>query len=185
MVGDNPNPVLMVLYCLKKDIEMLTQEQLKEFLSYDPDTGIFTWLKAACNSVRVGSVAGCLDTYGYIRIKRARKQYGAHRLAFLYMTGEFPVDQVDHINGVRNDNRWLNLRQATGSQNMSNQGKPITNTSGFKGVFWNKSAKKWLAQIGHMNRVIYLGLFTTPEAAHQAYIAAAEKFHGNFANVGK
>ena len=163
---------------------MLTQEQLKELLSYDADTGIFVRLKSS-GGQGIGSIAGGISPKGYIRIQMARKQYGAHRLAFLYMTGEFPVDQVDHINGVKDDNRWLNLRQATGSQNMSNQGRPITNTSGFKGVSWKKRDKKWKAQIMHMNRAIYLGYFTTPEAAHQAYVEAAEKLHGNFANIGK
>ena len=162
---------------------MLTQEQLKECLNYDPDTGIFVWLKSV-GTVRVGSVAGTLAK-GYIKIGLAGKLYRAHRLVFLYVTGEFPTEQVDHINCVRNDNRWGNLRQATRNQNMHNQGKQITNTSGFKGVYRIKNNKKWRAQIWYMNRQIYLGSFTTPEAAHQAYIAAAEKLHGNFANIGK
>ena len=161
---------------------MLTQSELKEFLSYDPEIGIFTWLKAIGKRVRVGSVAG---TYrkGYIRIGLARKQYSAHRLAFLFMTGLFPPEEVDHINGIKADNRRLNLRQATRNQNMCNQSKRSDNTSGFKGIGWDKVAKKWEASIKHMNQHIYLGLFTTPEAAHQAYIAAAEKLHGNFANL--
>ena len=161
---------------------MLTQEQLKELLSYDPETGIFTWLKAVSKSVRVGSIAGSFDKKGYIRIGLLRRRYSAHRLAFLYMTGSFPPNDTDHINGVRNDNRWINLRQATNSENQRNQGKPITNTSGYKGVSWNKRAKKWLAKIKHMNHDIHLGYFDSPEAAHQAYIEAAEKLHGDFAN---
>ena len=161
---------------------MITQSELKECLHYDPDTGIFVRLKSGTNRVRVGSVAGCLDNCGYIPIELAGKQYYAHRLAFLFMTGSFPPKYTDHINGVKNDNRWLNLRQATRSQNQHNQGKNSKNTSGFKGICWHKNAKKWHAQITHMNRKIHIGYFTTPEAAHQAYIEAAEKLHGDFAN---
>ena len=163
---------------------MITQEQIKELLSYDPDTGIFVWLKSVSKRVRVGSVAGYLHNSGYIKIGLARKLYSAHRLAFLYMVGYFPLEYTDHINRVKDDNRWSNLREATNSQNQCNTGKPITNTSGFKGVRWDNNAKKWRANIRHMNRQIHLGSFTTPEAAHQAYVAAAKKLHGDFANIG-
>ena len=163
---------------------MITQDQIKECLSYDPETGIFTWLKSTNNRVRIGQRAGFIRSDGYRRIMVNRKRYFAHRITFLFMTGSFPSDEIDHVNGRRDDNRWANLREANRYQNMRNSGKPVTNTSGFKGVVWNKGAKKWLAQIGHMNRKIHLGLFETAESAHKAYIAACVKLHGEYANCG-
>ena len=162
---------------------MITQELLKEFLHYDPETGIFTWLKTVSRSC-IGQIAGTIVPKGYRRIGLNKKPYAAHRLAFFYMIGSFPPDQIDHINGIKDDNRWVNLREATCYQNMHNQGKQIINKSGYKGVFWHKRDKKWHAKINHMNRKIYLGGFDTPEIAHKAYIAAATKLHREFANFG-
>ena len=163
---------------------MLTQEQLKESLQYIPDTGIFTRLKTY-HKTRSGSVAGCLHSSGYCYIRVKGKKYRAHRLAFLYMTGSFPPDDTDHINGVKDDNRWVNLREATHSQNMCNSGKHKDNKSGFKGVVWHKHNKKWYAKIKHMSGNISLGYFESPESAHQAYIEAALRLHGEFANFGE
>ena len=164
---------------------MLTQNLLKECLHYDPETGIFVWLKSANKRVHIGSIAGTINHDGYRRIKLQGKIYSAHRLAFLYMNGSFPPEETDHINGVRDDNRFSNLRLATSSENMCNRGKQVDNTSGFKGVIWNKRDKKWRAQIMQMNRRVYLGHFDSPEAAHQAYVEAAKRLHGDFANFGK
>ena len=134
---------------------MLTIEQLKEVLDYNPDTGLFTWIKST-QQTKAGSVAGNKTNQGYIRISVKRKRYLAHRLAYLYMTGHFPENFIDHINHIRHDNRWTNLRDATSSQNQANQVNPKNNTSGYKGVSWHKSTKKWLAKIGYMNKDIYI-----------------------------
>lgn len=98
---------------------MLTQEELKQKLIYDPETGIFTWIPRP-RSFRRNYVAGGQMLNGYITIG-VGKPYLAHRLAFLYMTGQFPTNQVDHINRIRNDNRWCNLRDATSSENSFNK----------------------------------------------------------------
>lgn len=157
----------------------LTQARLKELLHYDPETGIFTWLVIANNNkALVGTVAGSLNKPGYMMIGVDRKRYLAHRLAFLYMTGEWPSEQVDHINGERTDNRWCNLRAATEGENKHNiGGPPRTNTSGYLGVSWDKSRGKWRAHIYLRNVQHHLGRFTTPEAAHAAYLAAKDKLH--------
>ncbi|MCK9994454.1 MAG: hypothetical protein Dbin4_02974, partial [Alphaproteobacteria bacterium] len=98
----------------------LTQSRLKELLHYDPDTGVFTRRVQTSSNARVGDVAGCLHPEGYRHIQIDGKRYAAHRLAWLYMTGEWPTNQLDHLNGVRDDNRWGNLREATHGQNQQN-----------------------------------------------------------------
>src|SRR5215813_12141516 len=104
---------------------MLTHERLKELLSYDPKTGLFIW-----NSR--GAVAGTTDQEGYIQIHLDGKKYRAHRLAYLYMTGEMPTQILDHINRVRSDNRWGNLRPVTDRFNYYNCSDYSNNKSGVK-----------------------------------------------------
>lgn len=165
-----------------KDQYDLTCERLREILSYDPDTGIFTW-KVAVSKVKAGAVAGCNDGQGYLRIKIDGRNYKSHRLAWLYMTGEWPKEQVDHVNGSRGDNRFENLREAAHAENLWNSGKRVDNTSGFKGVFFDTQARKWRALIGIKGKQKSLGRFTSPEAAHAAYVAAAKKYFGEFARA--
>ena len=112
---------------------MVTQERLKELLHYCPDTGAFTWIKAR-RGVSLWRDAGCTMTEGYRSISVDSKPYGSHRLAFLYMTGKFPEDQIDHVNQVRDDNRWKNLRPVTHQENHRNGGIGKGNTSGFVGT---------------------------------------------------
>jgi len=161
---------------------MITQEILKEYLHYDPDTGFFTWLKSAGKRVKAGMVAGALTSDGYIQIKLLGRVYKAHRLAWFYIAGEWPKEYIDHINGVKNDNRISNIRQATQAENMKNTVVPKTNKSGFKGVCWDKAKNKWLAQLKLYGKTKYLGLFEKPEDASLAYQNAARKYHGEFFN---
>jgi hypothetical protein len=139
----------------------LTQERLKELLHYNPDTGDFTWIVTKGGVLR-GSVAGSKDNYGYLIIRVDVQRYKAHRLAFLYMENKFPLDQVDHINRIRDDNRWINLRNATGSENQQNK---VSNTD-FIGVSFQSSIDKWVAnstQKGGKRK--HLGVFKTHLAA--------------------
>ena len=163
---------------------MITQCELKEVLDYNPDTGVFTWKNTVSNRAVIGSVAGNKDNHGYICIKINRKPYQLHRLAYLYMTGNFPENLIDHINHIKDDNRWTNLRDATYSQNMSNIVKYKTNTSGYKGVGWSKTAKKWRAQISYMHKDIYIGSYNTPQEASEAYKKKAIELFGEFACTG-
>jgi hypothetical protein len=159
---------------------MITQAELKEVLEYNPDTGVFIRVKSNSPSVKVGDVAGTYDYKGYIAIKINYKLYKAHRLAWLYMRGKFPEKCIDHINHIKDDNRWTNLREATNSQNNSNRVKQKNNKSGYKGVIWKKKNKKWQATITYMNKIIYLGLYTTPEEASEAYKKKAIELFGEF-----
>lgn len=158
----------------------LTAAQLRELLHYDPSTGIFTWRVAPANNTPAGSVAGA-DCDGYRLIRVAGGRYRAHRLAWLYMTGEWPSCQVDHRDTDRSNNRWGNLRLATTSQNKANMGKRADNTSGFKGVRWYPPTKRWVAAIGFQGTRKTIGYFATPEAAHAAYCAEASRLFGEFA----
>jgi hypothetical protein len=105
----------------------LTQARLKELLHYDPESGAITWASRPSSRVKVGMLAGKVHpTQGYRQVRADKSLYYAHRLAWLYMTGEWPAADVDHINHVRDDNRWSNLRGATRSQNITSRCSQIT-----------------------------------------------------------
>jgi len=159
---------------------MLTQERLKELLSYDPESGIFIRKTRSANCVNVGDVAGSVSTKGYIIISIENRYYKAHRLAWLYINGSMPINSIDHINCNKTDNRILNLRHATNAENIRNQGLRSTNKSGFIGVSFSKHAKKWQAQIKVNNKNRKLGYFSTPEEASEAYQCAAKQHHEEF-----
>jgi HNH endonuclease/AP2 domain len=161
---------------------MLTAERLRQLLDYDPETGIFRW-RIARQGVRVGAAAGSLNGRGYRQTQIDGQLYPAHRLAWLYVYGEWPTIDIDHINGIQGDNRLANLRLATKSQNRANARRHKNNTSGYEGVYLDRRNGRFLAQIGFNGHRKYLGLFDTPELAHQAYCAAAQKYHGEFARA--
>jgi hypothetical protein len=143
---------------------MLTQAELKRQLHYDPETGIFTWL-VSNNQVKVGDVAGYLHD-GYIRIGINQKQYMAHRLAHLYMEGYFPEHQMDHNLGIKDDNRWSEIKHVTTSCNMQNKKINKRNKSGFPGVSLSGRGKKWKSKIVIDKKHITLGYYKDPlEAA--------------------
>jgi len=169
---------------------MLTQDRLKQLLHYNPDTGDFRWLERPGNPTgwhksREGTVAGRVmkRRIPYLQIRVDDRQYYAHRLAFLYMTGEWPEHYVDHIDGDGLNNRWDNLRGATNAQNQHNAKNWSTNTTGFKGVCFAKDTGKYQAQITQNKKAIYLGQYDTPEEAHAAYRGAAELLRGEFART--
>ena len=138
----------------------LTQNRLKELIDYNPDTGIFIWKPRPYYTRNgVGRIAGSLHSAGYITLFIDREQYFAHRLAWLYYYGEFPSSNIDHINRIKNDNRIVNLRLANQSQNLMNIVKHKDNTSGYKGVYWHKKAKKWAVECYIQGKKNYLGLF--------------------------
>lgn len=164
----------------------LTAARLREVLNYDPNTGGFTWRVATSSRACVGYRAGCIQKgVGYRLISVDGHLFNASRLAWLYVTNEWPQARVDHINLDKGDNRWCNLRAATTAQNGMNSCRPSSNTSGFKGVSWSTHAGMWRAQIRVDGRLAHLGYFDTPERAFVAYALAAQEHFGAFARIGR
>lgn len=161
---------------------MLTAARLRERMIYDPETGIFIH-RVGCKGTAAGTIAGACMQNGRRLIGIDRCRYLSYRLAWLYMTGEWPASDIDHINGAHDDDRFANLREATKSQNLANAKRPCTNTSGFKGVSWNKNAKKWRSLIKRDRKVTHIGYFATAEEAHAAYVAKATELFGDFARA--
>ena len=155
----------------------LTQSDLKEYLSYESETGIFTWVKSYRNQ-HIGKRVGSYDKDGYVQIKLKRKLYRAHRLAWLYVHGKFPDSQLDHIDGVRDNNVITNLREVTFAGNAQNQrGSHSDSTYGMLGIDYNKTKKRFRARIQLGGKRITLGGFSTAEDAYAAYIEAKRKYH--------
>jgi len=158
---------------------MLTQDVLKELLEYDPLTGVFTRKVVTSNSVRIGDVAGNAHIGGYWEISILNKKYLAHRLAFLYMTGAFPDKFVDHINMVRSDNRWCNLRKASNGENMCNSFSTKKTASSVRNVYPN--GKDFMVKIQKDNKEMYLGSYQDLEFAEFVATEARNKYHKEFA----
>jgi hypothetical protein len=159
----------------------LLQSELKEVLTYCPDSGVFVWNCSRNGFVRAGQVAGSMSSKGYVYISIGYKKYQAHRLAWLWMRGNFPAKEIDHINGNPSDNRWCNLRYATRAQNQQNRKRAVVNTSGLKGVSFHKQSGLWRARITAQGKRVHLGGFNCPTAAHIAYCKAAKAYFGEFA----
>ncbi len=165
---------------MKNDI--LTLDELRSLLSYDESTGAFTRL-VRMGRQSAGSVAGSIQKNGYISIVINKKKYLAHRLAWFYVRGEWPLNDVDHRTLVRTDNRFSELRQATRQQNMQNIRKHRDNTSGFKGVSWESRRGVWRATIQINGKWQQLGTFKTAVEAHEAYTKKASDHFGSFART--
>ncbi|KKX25303.1 HNH endonuclease [Rhizobium sp. LC145] len=158
----------------------LTQSKLKEALEYDPATGEFRWLQTNSHRRIAGMDAGGLGVHGYWRVSVYGHRYYAHRLAWFYMTGEWPKQHIDHVNLDKRDNRFANLRLATPPQNNVNTGLKVSNSSGFVGVNFDRRSGKWLARVRANGKRVNLGLFETAEAAARARDAYAMRNHGEF-----
>lgn len=159
-------------------MSQLTAEELRRLLRYNEESGSFTWLVR--RSWRTGDIAGTVDKNGYRVISIGAKKLFAHRLAWLYVYGKLPTKGLDHINGDKQDNRIQNLREATVSQNMRNKGLDPKNTSGYKGVTWNKRRRCYTVQAGGGGKRVYLGFFADPKAASDAYQEFTKKHYGEF-----
>lgn len=158
-------------------MNVLTQEYIKSVLNYDPLSGDFFWTKNAYINV-IGKKAGCINKDGYWQIRLNNKTYLSHRLAYLYVNGSMPKDMIDHINGIRSDNRICNLRDADSTVNNQNmRAKHKDSQSKYLGVFKNKTCKTSVAFIGVNGKQLYLGSFPTEELAHEAYLTAKRKLH--------
>ncbi|MCM2574533.1 HNH endonuclease [Achromobacter xylosoxidans] len=170
----------------------ITQSIAREALSYSPDTGALAWLPRrrtlfttdqqwrAWNTRYAGKEAGRIANDGYRKVTMLGGRYQAHRLIWLLVYGCWPAGEIDHINGDPADNRLANLRDVSHQENQRNQRLKSSNTSGFNGVLWDKTTKRWKAYIGGAQRT-HVGFFDTPEAAAAARKAAQQRlgFHPN------
>lgn len=156
---------------------MITQELLQEMFSYDPENGSLLF-KTHLARKRKRQIAGYPHKKGYLTVSIEGKKFLLHRLVWMFHYGAFPKQQIDHINGIKTDNRIENLREANDSENQQNQKKPpASNTSGFLGVTKYKKRDNWVAGIKINGKRINLGYFDTPEEAHEAYLAKKRELH--------
>jgi hypothetical protein len=146
--------------------------------------GCFRWLPTSYFGKRnAGEVAGWPDDEGYWHIRVDGHLYLRHRLAWLYVNGEWPPSDLDHRNGKPGDDLIDNLRPASSSQNTANSKLSKANKSGLKGVCWSSEKARWRASVVKARKQHHLGYFDTPEAAHAAYVEAARRLHGEFARA--
>lgn len=156
----------------------LTAERLREVLVYDSLSGTFVWRIDRYQNIKAGRIAGNLNPVGYIGICIDYRLHLAHRLAWLYVYGIWPTNEIDHINGNRSDNRICNLREATAAQNRQNYKKAnATNKTGYLGVRTKNNGRTFEANIQVKGRTKYIGAFSTADAAHAAYLTAKRSFH--------
>jgi len=153
---------------------LLTQERLKEVVHYDPETGLFT-RKKDVGKYKKGEIVGYTNGRGWLRFKIDYKHYKLHRLAFLYMTGKLP-EEVDHINGVKWDNRWCNLREATRSLNAANIKTKGNSKTGYQGV--TPSGKEFKAVVTFKKKQYFSENFKCPKEAHEEYKRMKEEIYG-------
>lgn len=166
--------------------------RLRELLDYDPVTGMLTW-KVSKGKCRAGDKAGSLirnrgcgrPGTGYEQVRIDGRKFASHRIAWTIVTGEWPPDELDHINRIKDDNSFENLRLASRVDNKYNTPALKMTMSGFKGVSWHKPNRKWRARIGSGTRgkALFLGQFTSRKDAFAAYCTAATRLHGEFACV--
>jgi len=167
----------------------VTADFLREVLEYDPETGIFRWRHnskraARWNTRHAGLPAGCpaKRVHGRIQIRLPNGAlYWAYRLAWLYMTGRWPSDEIDHINGDPSDDRFSNLREVTHQENSCNRGKSCNNTSGFSGVRYREHHRKWEARISVNRKTVWRAYAASAQEAAALRRAALPLFHGRFA----
>ncbi len=160
-----------------------SDEELKRWVSYDPETGSFIWLKTSGKG-RVGQIAGTRHIKGYITVTVCGHRILAHRLAWWFVHGGWPAHQIDHINGKKADNRIVNLREATNAQNHCNRGAQKNSSTGVKGVYWFKPNRQWKAQIVVNGKSIVLGYFDDFKSAVRSRKDAEEEYQGSWRHEG-
>lgn len=162
---------------------MLTQARLKEIVHYCPDTGKFTWIMDR-GGAWSGKDAGCRKaTNGYVSIRIEGQLYRAHRVAWLYMRGEWPLLHIDHMNGIKDDNRISNLRLATQTQNLYNKRTSKNSKTGVKGVCWDSSTNRYQVKISINGKAKHIGRYDSVEEGAAAYAEASRKHHGEFSRT--
>jgi len=163
-------------------MDSTSQQELKKLFEYKD--GFLIYKTRTSNAIKIGDVVGSKQKDGgYIQMYFNKKRVRAHRLIWIYHNGDIPDKfQIDHINGIRHDNRIENLRLVTNTQNSYNRPKSRKSTSGYKGVYWNIRAKKWESKIQIDGILKHLGLFISKELAYNAYCKAAKQVQGDYAH---
>lgn len=161
---------------------ILSAEQLRLAIHYNPDTGVFTRMVRLAQRHHAGDRADTPITsprmLGYRRVSLFSQRYLAHRLAWFYVHGVWPIKHIDHMNGDKGDNRIRNLREADDQLNLENfRNHRVDNKVGLLGVHLHKQSNRWRARIQVYGKSVHLGLFDTPELAHGAYLIAKRKLH--------
>lgn len=159
-----------------KPAEVVTSYRLRELVLYDAATGVFINRITRGRGAIAGSVAGWKHCAGYLSIRIDGRAYLCHRLAWLYVRGVWPIDQIDHINGIRTDNRIANLRECSNAENCQNM-RPHRDGAGLLGASWEKRCGKWQSGIGIGGKRVHLGYYATREEAHAAYLQAKQERH--------
>lgn len=163
-----------------------SKHELKKYVDYDVGTGVFTYLVNSVRSGKFGFKAGDAAGYktnGYIIIFIDGHKIRAHRAAWLFVTGEWPIDKIDHINGAKSDNRFSNLREASTSKNNMNRGP--RGGRRYKGIWFDKQTPQWRVQVKGGGRVVSPGRFSNEEDAARCYNYHAAYLHGEFAVLNK
>lgn len=164
-------------------MKIVSHEQLLALLEYSQDTGLFKW-RVDTKRAKQGELAGCLNNKGYLSITVLGKTYSSHSLAWFYVTGVWPIGQLDHINHIRTDNRFINLREATNQENQRSKRLSSLNKSGYKGVRITRNYR-YMSRIFVDTKETHLGTFDSPIDAAKAYDKAALALFGNFALTNK
>ena len=158
-------------------------EKVRELFDYDPRTGLLYWRKARSN-IKAGSVAGAKrGDEGYLQVSIDNKLYRVHLIIWVWMTGFEPTLMIDHENTIKSDNRWINLREATKSQNMANNGPLKNNRSGVKGVYWYAAYGKWVSQFVKDGKAYFVGYFDSLDKATAAHEKKYREVYGEFART--
>lgn len=157
----------------------LTKQELDQWLTYEPETGVFRWVRNT-GSIKAGAVAGGKNHHGYRRLCLKGKLHAEHRLAWLAVHGVWPSNEIDHINGVTDDNRIANLRDVPHAVNVQNIQVRRDNSVGLAGVRIEKYSGKYRALIRHDGVTFQLGVFDVAEDAHAAYLSAKKQLHIGF-----
>lgn len=161
-----------------------TIDDLRRLFKYNSKTGELFWLKPRAKRLKPGDRAGSYAEKGYRQVEIYGRGYREHHVCFAIFHGRWPANQIDHKNGVVDDNRICNLRECTRNENAKNRRINRNSASGYKGVSFHKASGKWAARVQVNNCRIQIGLFSSPELAYAAYKKEAKKCHGEFMNAG-
>lgn len=164
-----------------KPINDLTAKEVRDIFNYNPDIGLLTWCVYRKGTKGIGKEAGNPQNKGYRQVHINYKRYLVHRIIWLFVTGAWPEEEIDHINGIRDDNRWNNLRQVTAYENKKNSKRYKNNTSGVTGVSWNDKQSKWVAYIHVNNKMNHFGFFANKSdaIAKRKRMEIKYNFHAN------